>query len=295
MSLLILDPGALATIQDRGRVGYAHLGVPRGGVLDRPAADLANRLVGNGSSAAVLETTLTGARLRTSRALTVAVTGATCQVWVAGRPQAFGEPISVPAGAEIQLGPATAGVRSVLAVAGGIDVHPVLGSRSTDTLAWVGPPRVHDGQVLPVGRHPGLPGPVDVPTEPRRDPLLHLLPGPRSDWVDDRSWEALDQSSYVVGSASNRIGLRLEGPVIKRRAGELPSEGIVLGAVQLPPSGQPVVFLHDHPTTGGYPVIAVVDPRDLPMCAQLRPGARLTLALSPPGSSVPARAQGRRS
>jgi allophanate hydrolase subunit 2 len=102
--------------------------------------------------------------------------------------------------------------------------------------------------------------------------VLHLRPGPRVDWLGEESWAALDRATYVVAPDSDRIGLRLDGPQVRRRAGELPSEGMVLGAVQLPASGQPVVFLADHPPTGGYPVVAVVEDGDLDLCAQLRPG-----------------------
>ena len=107
--------------------------------------------------------------------------------------------------------------------------------------------------------------------------MLRLNPGPRADWLAPGAWEALDRTSYVVAPDSDRVGLRLTGPVVERRAGELPSEGMVLGAVQLPPSGQPVVFLADHPPTGGYPVIGIVDDADLDVCAQLRPGDPVVL------------------
>lgn len=287
MSLTVLDAGALTTVQDRGRIGHAHLGVPRAGALDAPAAALANRLVGNPADAALLETTLTGVAVRADHAVTIAVTGAWCEVWVGRRAVALAEPVSVPTGATVRVGPAREGVRSYLAVGGGVAVRPVLGSRSTDTLAWVGPPRLAAGDVLPLGE-PGRPAPVDVPGRTVRRGELLVNPGPRHDWVTPDVWRGLDGASYVVGPASNRVGLRLEGPAIARaRTDELASEGVVLGAVQLPPSGQPVVFLHDHPVTGGYPVIGVVDPADLPVCAQLRPGerVRLRVAQSSPGGT----------
>jgi allophanate hydrolase subunit 2 len=107
--------------------------------------------------------------------------------------------------------------------------------------------------------------------------VLRLRRGPRADWLDEGAWERLTGAAYVVAPDSDRIGLRIDGPRVGRRAGELPSEGIVLGAVQLPPSGQPVVFLADHPTTGGYPVVAVVADEDLDVCAQLRPGDEVVL------------------
>lgn len=278
MSLEVLEAGALTTIQDLGRFGHAHLGVPRAGALDAPAAALANRLVGNGRVAAVLETTLSGLTVRTGRAMTIAVTGARCEVTVDGRAVAHSEPISVRAGARVELGPADTGVRSYLAVAGGIDVRPVLGSRSTDTLAWVGPARVRDGAHLPIGTSVGPPAPLDVGVRRPAGRHLRLAPGPRADWISDRAWHDLDHAVYTVGADSNRVGLRLHGPAPDRvRTGELASEGIVLGAVQLAPSGQLVVFLHDHPVTGGYPVIGLIEPDDLAICAQLRPGESVEL------------------
>ncbi len=278
--ITVTDAGPLTTIQDRGRLGQAHLGVPRAGALDAPAADLANRLVGNAEECAVLETTLGGLRFVTDVALTLAVTGAPCPVLVDGRARAFGEPVTVRAGSDVTVGAATAGIRSYLAVAGGVDVAPVLGSRSTDTLAWVGPPALCRGRQLAVGRIGSDRPWSDTPCLTIRAPVLRVHPGPRTDWFAD-ALVALTRSPYAVTHDSNRIGLRLSGPAIDRvRPGELPSEGIVLGAVQVPPDGQPLVFLHDHPVTGGYPVIAVVDPRDLPVCAQARPGDRIDFSLA---------------
>ncbi|WP_210441089.1 5-oxoprolinase subunit C family protein [Nocardioides xinjiangensis] len=273
----VVDPGPLSTLQDLGRHGWAHLGVPRAGALDRGAAALARRLVGGAPDDAVVETTLGGIVLRPRRAVTVAVTGAACDVVVDRRHVAHGMPVTVPAGALLTVGRATTGVRSYVAFAGGLDVDPVLGSRSTDTLAGVGPPRLSVGDLLALGAPGALPEPPPAPVVRPRAPVLRLVPGPRVDWLGRGAWAALDGAAYVVAPDSDRVGLRLSGPRVERRGGELPSEGIVLGAVQLPPSGQPVVFLADHPTTGGYPVVALVEDDDLDLCAQLRPGNRVTL------------------
>lgn len=273
----VLDPGPLSTLQDLGRPGWAHLGVPRAGALDRGAAALARRLVGGAVDDAVVETTVGGIVLRMHRAVTLAVTGAPCEVRVDGRSVAHSAPVTVPAGSVVRVGPATSGVRSYVALAGGIDVAPVLGSRSTDTLAWVGPSRLAAGQVLGLGTSHRLPEPPAAVVVRPRERVLRLHPGPRVDWLGPGAWGRLVATSYDVAPDSDRIGLRLSGPRVERRAGELPSEGIVLGAVQLAPSGQPVVFLADHPTTGGYPVVAVVDDADLDLCAQLRPGDSIVL------------------
>jgi biotin-dependent carboxylase-like uncharacterized protein len=262
-SLHVLATGPLVTVQDRGRVGFAHLGVARAGALDAPAAALANRLVGNDADAAVLEVVLGGLELQADGGCWVAVTGA-------ARVHARAE--WLPAGGTLRLETPSVGVHSYVAVAGGIGVDPVLGSRSTDTLAWVGPPRVEAGAVLPVGEPRGHPQALDTPRPPRQGPL-RVRVGPRADWFADDALHRLCAAPYVVVADSNRIGLRLDGAAISRqRHDELPSEGMVLGAVQVPPGGVPIVFLADHPPTGGYPVLAVVDQDDLWQCAQLRPG-----------------------
>ncbi|MDX3692678.1 biotin-dependent carboxyltransferase family protein [Streptomyces europaeiscabiei] len=274
-ALVVVRAGALTTVQDRGRPGHAHLGVPRSGALDAPAAALVNRLVGNSPDAAVLESTLNGCSVRPRSAVTVAVGGAPCPVTVDGRPVAWGAPVRVPGGAVLDIGTARSGVRGYLAVSGGVTVEPVLGSRSTDLLSGLGPPPLTDGTVLPLGRPSRLHARVDVVPHPAppSELVLRVTLGPRDGWFTDAALRTLTRRSYAVSSASNRIGLRTEGPALKRsRAGELPSEGMVLGAVQVPPDGRPVVFLADHPTTGGYPVIAVVHPADLPGAAQAVPG-----------------------
>ncbi|MFH8938624.1 biotin-dependent carboxyltransferase family protein [Streptomyces griseosporeus] len=278
-ALAVVRAGALTTVQDQGRPGYAHLGVPRSGALDAPAAALANRLVGNPAGAAVLETTLNGCAVRPRSTVTMAVTGAPCPVAVDGRPVAWGAPVRVPAGAVLEAGAAVGGIRSYLAVQGGIGVEPVLGSRSSDLLSGLGPAPLTDGAVLPLGQ-PGA-GPharVDVAPQPGppAELVLRITLGPRDDWFTPDALRTLTTRAYRVSAASNRIGLRTEGPALERaRAGELPSEGMVLGAVQVPPDGRPVVFLADHPTTGGYPVIGVVRPADLPSAAQALPGTPL--------------------
>ena len=274
-ALAVVRAGALTTVQDLGRPGHAHLGVPRSGALDAPAAALADRLVGNRPGAAVLETTLNGCCVRPRSPVVVAVTGAPCPVAVDGRPVAWGAPVLVPAGAVLEVGAAVRGVRSYVAVSGGVAVEPVLGSRSTDLLSGLGPPPLTDGAVLPLGHPAGPLARVDIAPQPGppAELVLRVTPGPRDDWFTPAAVRALTARAFGVSAASNRIGLRTEGPVLARAVtGELPSEGMVLGAVQVPPDGHPVVFLADHPTTGGYPVIAVVRAADLPAAAQAAPG-----------------------
>ncbi|MFF5146765.1 biotin-dependent carboxyltransferase family protein [Streptomyces sp. NPDC013157] len=274
-ALVVVRAGALTTVQDRGRPGHAHLGVPRSGALDAPAAALVNRLTGNAPDAAVLETTLNGCAVRPRSTVVVAVGGAPCSVTVGGRPAAWGAPVVVPAGELLDVGTARSGVRSYVAVSGGIAVEPVLGSRSTDLLSGLGPAPLADGTVLPVGAPVGPHARGDVVPQPSppAELVLRVTLGPRAGWFTPEAVRAFTSRAYRVSSASNRIGLRTEGPALGRaRTGELPSEGMVLGAVQVPPDGRPVVFLADHPTTGGYPVIAVVRAADLPAAGQAVPG-----------------------
>jgi biotin-dependent carboxylase-like uncharacterized protein len=271
--ITVLETGPLATIQDRGRAGQAALGVPRSGACDHRSYELANRLVGNVPGAAAIEATFGGLVLRAETDLVVALTGAPCP----GVP--FNAPATIRAGQTLRLGPPRSGLRTYIAVRGGIDVPPVLGSRSTDLLSGLGPAPLQLGQSLAIGSSQGpMPG-VDL--APVADPaagevVVRVSPGPRRDWFTDAGWASLVGQTYAVSSNSNRIGVRLEGTPLQRALdGELASEGMTLGAIQVPPSGLPVVFLADHPVTGGYPVIAYVAAGSLPACAQLRPGQPL--------------------
>ena len=278
-ALTVLAPGPLTTVQDDGRPGQAALGIGRSGACDRGAARLANRLVGNPVDAAVLEVTLGGLAVRAGTDLLIVTTGARCP----GAPHAA--PVVLRRGAELRLGTPASGLRSYLAVRGGIAVPPVLGSRSTDLLAGLGPPVVTAGAVLPVGEPAApLPG-VDlapVAEPPAGAVTVPVLPGPRTDWFGDAGWAALTGRPWQVTSDSNRVGLRLDGAPLERlRDGELPSEGMVRGAVQVPPSGTPVLFLADHPVTGGYPVIGYVPDADVDRCGQLRPGQSLRFTAAP--------------
>lgn len=289
--LEVLEPGPLTLVQDAGRPGLAHLGVPRSGWLDASAATLANRLVGNDEGSAVLECLLGGLAFEMSAATTVAVTGAWCPVAVDGRPRAHGAAVPVPAGGRVTVGTARLGLRAYVGVAGGIAVEPVLGSRSTDTLSGTGPAPLAAGRVLSVGPAVGVPSAAEAVHRGSGGPtVLRCTSGPRADWFRPGVLDTLGAAPYVVQADSDRVGLRLAGtPLERSRPGELPSEGLVLGAVQVPADGQPLVFLNDHPTTGGYPVVAVIDRRDLAQCAQLRPGDAVSVRPGPapaPGSAL---------
>jgi biotin-dependent carboxylase-like uncharacterized protein len=276
----VVRPGALTTVQDMGRPGFAHLGVPASGALDPSAFARANRLVGNVEAAAVLESTVDGVGLRFEEAAVVAVTGARATVRVDGCPAVWSLPVYVKGGSLVEVGPAEAGVRSYIAVAGGFEVPLTLGSRSTDLLSGLGPSVLFAGQRLPVGPAQGPPPAIDFAPypPPAIDLVLPLHPGPRLDHLTEQAKQDLFAQPYRVSPLSNRIALRLSGrPLGRRHDQELPSEGIVWGSVQLLNSGEVVVFLADHPTTAGYPVIAVVDRSAASDCAQARPGAMVTL------------------
>ncbi len=277
-SLTVLEPGPLATIQDRGRAGQAALGVPLSGACDRASYSLANRLVGNPLGAAAIEVTYGGLVVHADTDLVVAITGAPCT----GVP--LNAPTTLRAGQVLRLGAPTSGLRTYVAVRGGIDVPAVLGSRSTDLLSGLGPSPLVANQTLPVGSSvepmPGVDlAPVAHPAD--GTVVLRVTPGPRRDWFTDAGWASLVSQVYEVSSNSNRVGVRLDGePLDRARTGELASEGMARGAIQIPPSGTPVIFLADHPVTGGYPVIAYVTTTDLDPCAQLRPGQPVRLLSS---------------
>jgi biotin-dependent carboxylase-like uncharacterized protein len=278
--IVVREPGLLTTVQDLGRPGWAHLGVPLAGAVDRAALRAANRLVGNRVDAAVLETTLAGPELVLEVDAVVAVTGGRCEVVVGERVVDHGVAVTVPAGAVLRLGAVSRGVRSYLAVRGGIEVPPVLGSRSTCTLSGLGPAPLAAGDRLPVGA--ARLGVVSAELLPpiEEEPVLRVVAGPREDAFAADALATLTSSPYVVGGSSDRTGVRLEGAVLQRDPpGELLSEGVVPGAVQVPPDGQPILFLGNCPTTGGYPVIAVVLPEDLPHAAQARPGSAVRFRL----------------
>ncbi|MFI0211829.1 5-oxoprolinase subunit C family protein [Streptomyces diastaticus] len=280
-ALEVLATGPLATVQDLGRPGLAPMGVGASGAADRSALRLANRLVGNPEGAAAVEATLGGLAVRALRPVTVAVTGAPA-------PLSTGAPygvIQLAEGERLELGAPPVGLRSYLAVRGGLTVAEVLGSRSRDVLAALGPAPLAVGDVLPAGPAPAALPHVDL--APVRAPaggevVLRVVLGPRDDWFVPEAARRLLAEPWTVGQASDRVGMRLDGPALGRAVdGELPSEGMVPGAVQVPPGGRPVLFLADHPVTGGYPVIAVVLRADLDLAAQVRPGQTLRFRTAP--------------
>ena len=283
-TLEVLATGPLTLVQDLGRPGLAAFGVGRSGAADRAAFQLGARLLGQDYGAAALEVTLGGLELRAAGDVLVALTGAPAPASVDGRAVGGCSPVQLRDGQRLRLGVPAAGLRTYVSVRGGLDVPVVLGSRSTDILAGLGPPPVRVGDRLPVGPRPRRFPCVDVaPTAALVSGRLSLraLAGPREDWLADPA--ALSASVWTVSSRSDRVGVRLEGTPLEyapERAGtELASEGVVRGSVQVPPGGQPVLFLADHPVTGGYPVVAVVGAPDVDRAAQARPGQQVHVVL----------------
>ena len=287
-ALQVRATGLLTVFQDLGRHGQARQGVSASGAMDQAALKAANRLVGNASNAAALETVGGGLQLRSVGDNVVAVTGADAvltlttadgQRWSVPRY----EPVALADGDMLAVGQPTAGARCYVAVRGGFAEAPVMGSCATDTLAHVGPAPVAVGDWLAVQPAPAtsvvaapeLP-PADLPTL-EQEVVLDVVMGPRTDWFTPEAIARFAAQRWQVTPQSNRVGLRLAGEVPLDRAitGELPSEGAALGALQVPPSGQPVLFLADHPLTGGYPVIGCVAPYHLDRAGQIPVGAWL--------------------
>lgn len=285
-ALEVLATGVQALFQDAGRHGQAGQGVSASGAMDRASLRAANRLVGNPGDAAGVEIAAGGFELVCRGDAVVAFTGADAPVRLTS---ADGRASDLPGwtalalsdGDRLRLGEPRAGIRSYLAVRGGFDIPPVLGSRSTDTLARVGPPALAVGDVLPIGAV-GRGAIVGAPEQPPADlpstaevVVLDVVMGPRTDWFTPEAVALLASQVWRVSPQSNRVGLRLAGETSLARAvtGELPSEGTALGALQVPPSGQPVLFLADHPLTGGYPVIACVATHHLDRAGQIPIGA----------------------
>ncbi|WP_270886518.1 biotin-dependent carboxyltransferase family protein [Pedococcus sp. 5OH_020] len=283
--LEVVETGPLCLVQDGGRPGLSSLGVSPSGAADGRAFELGARLLGQSPAQAALECLLGGVALRAHGSVTVVVTGASCRVQVDDRAVGYAAPFLLRDGQVLRMSRPDAGLRSYLAVRGGLLVPPVLGSRSHDTLSGLGPPPVRSGDRLPVGLSQGddftdlL---VDVaPVAPPGGGLVVLdtRPGPRWDWLADPA--QLAETEWLVSATSDRVGVRLDGPRLLRddgrRTAEVPSEGLVRGAVQLPPDGRPVVFLADHPVTGGYPVVAVLTGPTADAAAQVVPGQPVRL------------------
>lgn len=284
----VTSPGLQTLFQDAGRAGQASMGISPSGALDQAAWRRANWLVGNASHLPALEITAGGFSASILAPMVVALTGAPCPVMVSCADgthfTASAEtPLALEAGDQLRLGTPARGVRSYLARRGGWAVTPQLGSASRDTLAQVGPEPLQAGANLYAGNTPPhnavQPAAMGLPLlpAPGETITLDIIPGPRCGWFSDEALNRLTSQCWQVTPQSNRIGLRLQGefPLTRSDNRELPSEGTCIGAIQVPANGQPVLFLADHPLTGGYPVIGAVAHYHLDIAGQLPPGCRI--------------------
>lgn len=287
-TLEVLKTGPLAIVEDLGRPGLAHMGVTRSGAADRRAHTLANRLVANPNEHATIEVTFGGfsARVRGGGrdGVAIAVTGADANPSIDGIPFGTNSIHYAKDGAVISLGAPHSGLRSYLAVRGGIAVEPVLGSRSYDVMSAIGPRPLQAGDLVPIGDHGNPPPELDqAPVAAIDDEILELrvVPGPRDDWFTEP--DRLVHTEWVATDQSDRVGMRLSGrPLHLKIRDQLPSEGATRGAIQVPPNGLPVILGPDHPVTGGYPVIGVVADCDIDAIAQIRPGQQVRFRWSRP-------------
>lgn len=283
MTLWVEATGPLSLVQDAGRPGRGAWGVSPSGAFDRGALRQVNRLLGNEPGAAAIEVLGGGLALRAEESHVVAVTGAVGSVTIDGSAVTHGRAVPVAAGRVLRLGPPTTGLRTYVGVAGGFDVPAELGSRATDTLAGLGPAPLRAGDVLPTGRPSSVPDLEDVlPLGGQGELVLPVVLGPRSDWFTAAAVRRLLEEPWQVSPASDRIGVRLQGPPLDRTVtAELPSEPCVRGSIQVTADGQPIVLGPDHPVTGGYPVIGVVVDADTDRLAQARPGQVVRLRRQP--------------
>lgn len=294
-SLTIVKPGLLTTVQDLGRHGHQATGVPVAGPMDAFSHRLANQLVGNDPAAATLEVTLIGPELIVDVATTIAISGAHYEITCDDRPVAMDETIAVPAGARLKFGRIIQGARAYLAVAGGVQTPAVLGSRATHLVSRMGG---HEGRALVAGDripiaagtapcpHRKAPG-LTLPTKGRA--LLRVVPGPQDHWFAADAMKTVAGVSFRISPRSNRMGYRLQGPPLTRvHEGELISEPVGIGAIQVPAAGEPILLMADRQTAGGYPKIGHVISADLPLAGQLAPGDFIEFHLCTPQEAVTA-------
>ena len=304
MSITVLKPGMLSTLQDGGRFGFQHLGVPVSGAMDLFSHRIANILAANGADEATLEITLRGPRLRFEDDALIALCGADLSPSIDGIPAPEGKAVRVQAGAVLDFGDSVAGCRAYLAIHGGFDVPVVMGSRSTYDTARIGGldgRALRRGDVLRLGSatssaYPGLARTLAASKRSFAAPkwavnqhieklgrslqIVRILAGRHWDAFPTAAREGLTAQVFRIASDSNRMGCRLDGAdVVAGGVGEILSEAVTFGTIQVPPSGKPIVLMADRQTLGGYPKIAEVVSVDLHLLAQLRPGDRLRFEL----------------
>jgi antagonist of KipI len=296
--LRVIQPGMLTTIQDHGRWGLQARGVPVAGPMDPCAHRAANALVGNPSEAATLEVTLIGPELEFEDERVVAVTGAVFQLTIDGRQAPHATAFMVSAGARLRFGSRLQGARAYIGIAGGVAVEPTLGSRATHLISHMGGlagRQLKAGDHLPLGDRTTtrslssrlLAG--AAPPLPEGRATIRVLPGPQADYFADEALDVLQSAPYMIGAKSDRMGFRLEGPVLRHQRGaDIISDATPLGVLQVPASGQPILLMADRQTSGGYPKIATVITADISTAGQLAPGDAITFAVCSMGEAVAA-------
>ena len=284
MALVVDNPGLLTTVQDEGRFGYARFGMSPSGPMDRVAFETANILVGNDPGESALEMTMLGPTLTLLGEGVLAVTGADMASRINGRPCPRYQAVAYHDGDRLEMGFAASGARAYLAVSGGFDVPKVMGSRSTAVQNQVGGfegRKLKAGDRLALGTPKYLPADPDPrhaePPAPLSFPLrIRVIPGPQEDAFTSTGLDTFYGTEYTLGADSNRMGYRLEGPVIEMAGdGNIISDGIVPGCIQVPGAGLPIILLQECQTVGGYPKIATVIAADMPLLGQCKPGDRL--------------------
>ena len=279
----VMQPGPLTTVQDLGRFGYQQYGVPTSGALDNYAFRIGNFLVGNEEGAASLEITLFGCQLRTLQDIKVAITGANLAATINGEPAPAWESLLIKSGDVLSFSRLDSGCRAYLAVAGGIDVPEVMKSASTYVKAGIGGLSgrpLRQGDVLRAKASAPSSAVTRLPSEYipayKNQIALRVILGPQDDCFTEEGIYTLLNSEYIVSTQADRMGYRLEGPRIEHRGGaDIISDGIPLGAVQVPGDGLPIILLADRQTTGGYTKIATVISIDIPKIAQVKPGDKI--------------------
>ncbi|MCC8066786.1 MAG: biotin-dependent carboxyltransferase family protein [Clostridiales bacterium] len=280
MSIRVIHPGALTTVQDFGRSGFQAFGMSCSGVMDRQAFHEANYLVGNQAQEAVLECTLFGGIYQFEADTVIALTGADMVPTIDGNFVSTYRPLQISKGQTLMLGTAATGCRTYLAVAGGIDVPVIMGSRSTNLKCALGGYEgraLQAGDQLPIGNSTISYSEIsdrclEIPQYPEAL-IVRVIPGPQDDYFTEKGLDIFYQSTYTISGESDRMGYRLTGPAIESKHGtDIISDATVFGSIQVTPSGQPIVLLADRQTTGGYAKIATVCTEDLPKLAQARPG-----------------------
>jgi biotin-dependent carboxylase-like uncharacterized protein len=295
---LVHKPGLLTTVQDRGRWGWQAQGVPVAGPMDAVSHRVANALVGNDPGAATLEVTLVGPEVEFEGEHVIAITGAEFDLTLDGKPVPCNAAFVAPAGSHLRFGMRRRGARAYLAIDGGINVHPVLGSRATHLISAMGGYQgraLRAGDQVPLGkparggRPMGTVPQTPIVPLPERTAVIRVIAGPQDDYFSADALGVLQSEPYAITTRSDRMGFRLEGPTLRHtRGADIISDATPLGTLQVPASGQPIALMADRQTSGGYPKIATVIAADVSLAGQLSPGDTMSFRVCSPAEAMAA-------